>query len=145
MTLQQKLGFDCIVRFHLSFKMIRVFGLERHRLNAVVGWRLLQLVCARVRMCACGNPHLSRSSNLKWGPRVFHRLWCSDACIMALNCEFSSASRAAGLSNSKIWKWKMQHRSLPAHKSAPAYSFCEPVYRQHKIETRFGYKYRKLT
>lgn len=35
---------------------------------------------------------------------MFYLLWFSDASIMALNLEFSSASRAAGLSNSKIYE-----------------------------------------
>lgn len=86
--------------------------------------------------------YLSHSSNLKSRPGVFHLLWCSDACNMALNWEFSFANRAAGLSNSKIWKWKIEHQSLPAYKSAPAYPFC--IQRTYKIKAQFGYKYSKL-
>lgn len=37
---------------------------------------------------------------------MFQLLWFSDASIMALNLEFSSASKAAGLSNSKIYEIK---------------------------------------
>lgn len=92
-------------------------------------------------MCNVSNDN--DSSNLKLRPGAFHLLWCSDACNMALNREFSFANRAAGLSNSKIWKWKIEHRWLPAYKSAPAYPFR--VQRTYKIKAQFGNKYSKLT
>lgn len=112
--------------------MICVFDLERPWLSNVAA--SFPQLCGRmeatiISMCMCvfvwkcANPHLRHSSNPKSRPGIFHLLWCSDTCVMALNCEFSSASRAAGLSNSKIWKWKIEHRSLPAYKSAPV-SLC---------------------
>lgn len=42
---------------------------------------------------------------------VFHLLWFSDVSIMALNREFSSASKAAGLSNSKIYENEKDKRA----------------------------------
>lgn len=116
MTLQQK-RFVCTVRFRLFAKMWSgVFGLESQWLSNIA---------------------------TSFPPGVFHLLWCSDACNMALNREFSFANRAAGLSNSKIWKWKIEHRSLPAYNSASAYPFC--IHKTYKIKAQFGYKYSRLT
>lgn len=61
----------------------------------------------RVFLCNSGIPLnilWCHSSHPKFSSRIFYLLWFSDASIMALNLEFSSASKAAGLSNSKIYE-----------------------------------------
>lgn len=102
-------------------------------------------LCVFVHMCDCTFESQLRSKLTPGGcfDSGFYPLWCSDACNMALNREFSFANRAAGLSNSKIWKWKREHRSLPAYKSASAYIFY--VQSTYKIKAQFGYKYSKVS
>lgn len=71
-------------------------------------------------------------------------LWFSDASIMALNLEFSFASRAAGLSNSKICRgiegggggaeWKRAECLLAsAQTSGFDYPNCRPRYRNEDM------------
>lgn len=60
-----------------------------------------------VFLCSSGIPLnilWYHSSHPKFSSCIFYLLWFSDASIMALNLEFSSASKAAGLSNSKIYE-----------------------------------------
>lgn len=57
--------------------------------------------------CQCSLP--------EFGSSVFYLLWFSEASIMALNLDFSSASKAAGESNSKTYEMeKTEKRSAPA-------------------------------
>lgn len=55
-------------------------------------------------LCNSGIPLTHVESQRMSNPSVFYPLWFSVASIMALNLEFSFASKAAGLSNSKIYE-----------------------------------------
>lgn len=107
--------FHCTVRLDLQKCGPRIFGLEINRLLHKAITRALYfvnmslkhhgrirlyvfLVQIRYEILWCCSPHP------KFGPSVLYLVWFSDASIMALNLEFSSASKTAGLSNSKIYE-----------------------------------------
>lgn len=103
-----------------------VFGLEINRLlhkaaitrasvflhlNAMAG---LSRLCFFVQFMYSTETLRCRSSHPKFSPSVSYLLWFSDASIMALNLEFSSASKAAGLSNSKIYENEKNRTGISA-------------------------------
>lgn len=89
--------FLCIVTFDVSFRNVVVWSLV-----------FLLLHCGRIGwfVSFCAFQVFAELSAASQPPskvqHFFYLLWLSDASIMALNLEFSSASKAAGLSNSNI-------------------------------------------
>lgn len=107
--------FLCILRTDLPFrKVVHVFGLQikpyphkapittatiRLHLNTMAG-------LSQASFCAIQVFHwniVASQLTSRVRPQSLYLLRFSDASIMALNFEFSSASKAAGLSNSKIY------------------------------------------